>query len=65
MAAFFQLSFFLFISTVFTSGEDVVDEVYSIKGKLSVKKELSKGHNDWLKRTHIFVDGGKYIGIPK
>lgn len=54
-----------FLVLGFIAGQDAVDEFYSIKGRLTVKRDLVKGHNDWLKNAYIFADGGKYIGIPK
>lgn len=56
------LAVFLF---QFVLSEENLTLKTSVRGRLSVKKDLVLGHEDWLKNVHVFLDGGQFIAVPK
>ena len=65
-----MLSFCLVFQAVFSVinclGEDnVVPETYTIVGKIQVERKFLDGHENWLRKAHIFVNGGSFISIPE
>lgn len=59
---FFVFSFF---SILIQASEPQQGELYSIEGKIRVDRSLSEGHEHWLRKVHVFVDGGEYISVPE
>lgn len=45
--------------------ESPQNELHSIEGRIRADRILTDGHEHWLRKAHVFVDGGEYITIPE
>jgi len=55
----------LVLFSVFIFCSVYANDLFSIEGKITVSQHLAFGHDDWLENANVYVDGGRYIGVPR
>ncbi|XP_067948665.1 endoplasmic reticulum membrane protein complex subunit 7-like [Watersipora subatra] len=60
----FNIVLFLTSCIILCYGDNLSTTTYAVTGKVQIDRKLLDGHEGWLKRAHIFVNGGSYIAVP-